>query len=73
MRKILIVGLLSVLLFALCFTAGAEEKKIKAAFVYVAPVGDHGWSYSHDLGRKYIEEKMGVETAYTENVAVVGY
>lgn len=69
MRKILIVGLLSVLLFALCFTAGAEEKKIKAAFVYVAPVGDHGWSYSHDLGRKYIEEKMGVETAYTENVA----
>lgn len=69
MRKILVVGLISVLAFALCFTAGAEEKKMKAAFVYVAPIGDHGWSYSHDIGRKYIEEKMGVETAYTENVA----
>jgi basic membrane protein A and related proteins len=46
----------------------AEEKSLKAAFVYIGPVGDHGWTYAHDLGRRYIEKNLGVETAYTENV-----
>jgi simple sugar transport system substrate-binding protein len=32
-------------------TVGAEDKKIKAGFIYVGPVGDYGWSHAHDLGR----------------------
>ena len=69
MRKLLLLAGIGLLSCALALGASAQEKKLKAAFVYVAPIGDHGWTYAHDLGRKYLEEKMGVETAYTESVA----
>jgi basic membrane protein A len=73
MKKLTVVFtlcLIFVLSFIVCINpVAAEEKKLKAAFVYVDPLGDHGWTYAHDLGRKYIEEKMGVETAYTESVS----
>ncbi len=38
-----------------------------AAFVYVGPTGDLGWTYAHDQGRLALED-MGVETAYVELV-----
>ena len=43
---------------------------LKVGYVYVGPVGDHGWSYAHDLGRKQVDEALGgmVETAFVENV-----
>jgi basic membrane protein A len=68
MKKLLI--LLLVAAFAVASFAGVAlaEEKMKAAFVYVSAVGDHGWSYAHDLGRQYMEEELGLETAYTENV-----
>ena len=25
---------------------------LKVGFVYTGPVGDHGWTYQHDQGRK---------------------
>jgi basic membrane protein A and related proteins len=51
-------------------TVGAEDKKIKAGFIYVGPVGDYGWSHAHDLGRKAAEEKFDwLETVYVESVA----
>ena len=28
--------------------AAAQQKKLKIGFIYVGPVGDHGWSYQHD-------------------------
>lgn len=49
-----------------------EKKEIKAAFVYVSPIGDAGWTYMHDQGRQFIEKKYGIKTAYTENVAEGG-
>ncbi len=30
----------------------AEIDDVTAAFVYVGPVGDAGWSWSHDQGRQ---------------------
>lgn len=49
---------------------GAEDKKIKAGFIYVGPVGDYGWSHAHDLGRKQAEETFDwLETVYVESVA----
>ncbi len=68
MRKFTVFCLVFMLSFTLCLTSFAAEKKYKAAFVYVSPVGDHGWTYAHDLGRQRLEE-MGLETAYTENVS----
>lgn len=43
----------------------------KVGFVYVGPIGDHGWSYQHDVGRKAIEAALGdkVSTTFVENVA----
>ena len=32
------------------------KDKIKIGFIYVGPVGDHGWSYQHDQGRQAIEK-----------------
>ena len=45
----------------------AEAMDLKVAFVYVAPIGDLGWTWAHDQGRLMLEE-MGIETAYIENV-----
>jgi len=51
-------------------TVGAEDKKLKAGFIYVGPVGDYGWSHAHDLGRKAAEEKFDwLETVYVESVS----
>lgn len=49
-------------------TQAAEP--LKVAFVYIGPVGDAGWTYAHDRGRKAVEEKFGdkVKTTYVENV-----
>ncbi|WP_135081602.1 BMP family ABC transporter substrate-binding protein [Terasakiella sp. SH-1] len=43
----------------------------KVGFVYVSPVGDAGYTYQHDLGRKAIEEKFGdrVKVSFVESVA----
>ncbi len=47
-----------------------EEGKFNVAFVYVGPIGDGGWTYAHNEGRLYVEEKLGdrVATAYLESV-----
>jgi basic membrane protein A and related proteins len=55
-------------------TKPAEPTKaagpFKVAFVYVGPVGDHGWSYAHDQGRKAVEKEFGdkVKTSFAEKV-----
>jgi basic membrane lipoprotein Med (substrate-binding protein (PBP1-ABC) superfamily) len=48
----------------------AHAAPLKVAFVYVSPVGDVGWSFSHDLGRKYLEEHSNGEvvTQFVESV-----
>ncbi|KQT85611.1 BMP family ABC transporter substrate-binding protein [Aurantimonas sp. Leaf443] len=48
-----------------------DAKPVKAAFVYVGPVGDFGWTYAHDQGRKFLEKEMAgkVTTSFVENVA----
>jgi basic membrane protein A and related proteins len=42
----------------------------KAAWVYVGPVGDAGWTFAHDLGRKEVEAEFGdkVKTSFVEKV-----
>ena len=43
---------------------------LKVGFVYVGPVGDAGWTFAHELGRKHIEEKFGdkIKTTFVEKV-----
>jgi basic membrane protein A len=48
----------------------AQDAPLKIGFVYVGPIGDAGWTFSHDLGRKAVEEKFGdkIETTFVESV-----
>lgn len=51
-------------------TAPAAEKKLKAGFIYVGPIGDYGWTHAHDQGRLYVDQKFPwLETVYAESVA----
>lgn len=51
-------------------TAPAADK-LKVGFIYVGPVGDHGWTYQHDQGRLALEKTFGdaIETSFVEKVA----
>ena len=47
-----------------------KPEPLKIAFAYVGPVGDGGWSYAHDNGRKALEKEFGdkIETSFVESV-----
>ena len=64
-RKLLVAG--AMLLSALTM---AHAEPVKVGFVYVGPIGDHGWTYRHDIGRQQVEEAFGdkVKTTYVESV-----
>ncbi len=49
---------------------GCDTEPIKAAFVYVGPIGDAGWTKKHDDGRLSLEAALGdcVETSFLESV-----
>ena len=68
MRRIL--GLAATVALALAAGSAGAQQKLKIGFIYVGPVGDHGWSYQHDVGRKAIEKELGsrVETTFVESV-----
>ena len=63
------IALAAVVMFGLTTVAVAEP--VKVGFVYVGPIGDHGWTYRHDIGRLQVEEALGdaVETTYVESVS----
>jgi len=50
--------------------AAFAAEPLKIGFVYVGPVGDHGWTYAHDQGRLMIEKELGdkVKTTFVESV-----
>ena len=69
MKKL--IGMVALAL-AMTFAAGAASAadKLKVGFIYIGPIGDHGWTYAHDQGRLAVEEALGdqVETVYVENI-----
>ena len=48
----------------------AKPEPLKIAFAYVGPVGDGGWTFAHDNGRKALEAEFGdkISTSFVENV-----
>jgi basic membrane protein A and related proteins len=48
----------------------AADEPFKVAYVYVSPIGDAGWTFQHDQGRKEMEKALGgkVVTKYIESV-----
>src|SRR6056300_331476 len=65
-----VLKLLAVLLSVMFFSVAHAGDKIKVGFIYVGPIGEHGWTYRHDIGRLDVEKHFGdkVETVYLENV-----
>ena len=47
-----------------------QSAAFKAAWIYVGPHNDHGWSQAHDKGRQYVQSALGskVQTTYKELV-----
>ncbi|QUH27145.1 BMP family ABC transporter substrate-binding protein [Serpentinicella alkaliphila] len=79
MKKVLSLVLIMVMIAALLITGCTSQKadapkvedkneQIKVGFIYVGPIGDGGWTYAHNEGRKYLEEQLNVETFYKESV-----
>ena len=70
MKKWNVVGMAAVLAIAAITVHAYAADKLKVGFIYVGPIGDFGWTYQHDLGRKAMEKALGdkVETTFLENV-----
>jgi basic membrane protein A and related proteins len=67
-RNLLLVALGAA---ALAAPAAAQTKEpLKIGFVYVSPIGDAGWTFQHDTGRKEMQKALGgkVTTKYIESV-----
>ena len=47
---------------------GEVESEFRAAFILVAPVGDVGLNFQHDLGRQGADVATGIETAFVDSV-----
>jgi len=75
MRKsigsLLLAGALALGTGAVVTAAIAQGAKKKVGFVYVGPIGDHGWSYQHHKGLELLKKELGdkVETTHVENVS----
>lgn len=50
--------------------APPKAEPLKIAFAYVGPVGDGGWTFAHDNGRKALEKEFGdkIVTSFVEKV-----
>ncbi|MYL08853.1 MAG: BMP family ABC transporter substrate-binding protein [Acidimicrobiia bacterium] len=48
-----------------------SDEGFAAAFVFVGPVGDAGWTWAHNEGRRYAEAQTGANTLFVESVPEV--
>src|SRR5664279_80021 len=51
-------------------TVAQTKEPLKIGFVYVSPIGDAGWTFQHDTGRREMEKALAgkVITKYVENI-----
>ena len=68
-RIILAAAAMGIALGGALYGASAQQK-LKVGFIYVGPIGDMGWSYQHEVGRRAIVEqfKDKIDTSFLENV-----
>jgi basic membrane protein A and related proteins len=74
-RRVVVAALLGALAVTALVLAGSTSAQsgadpIKAAWIYVGPTTDGGWTTAHDNGRKYVQKMLGskVKTTYKENI-----
>ena len=73
-----IIAAVIIVLGLLIYIFGIQERpvsdidqKTNVGFVYVGPIGDHGWTWEHNRGLKSVETALGnkVKTNFVENVS----
>jgi len=64
------IGAFAVVLVAATAGSAKHQAAFKAAWIYVGPHNDGGWSQAHDQGRLWVNKKLGskVQTTFKENV-----
>ena len=70
-RRTLVAGAAAASTLPLLGRSAYAQAPLGVGFIYVGPVGDHGWSWTHDQGRKALEKQYGdkIKTSFIENVA----
>jgi len=71
--KALLAAALSAVALGFAAPVAAQAKAgepLKIGYVYVSPIGDAGWTFQHDTGRKEMEKALGAKVAskYIESV-----
>src|SRR4051794_1246308 len=66
------LGALTFVMVTSGWTQSSSSSPYKAAWIYIGPHQDGGWSQAHDQGRLYVQKALGskVQTTYKENIAV---
>jgi basic membrane protein A len=69
---LVIAALAVVLAFGTSPGKAKSSGAFKAAWIYVGPQKDGGWTQAHDDGRQYVQKTLGskVQTTFKENIAV---
>src|SRR5213080_3664827 len=67
---LLALGTLAIVLIGASVGSAKSQAAYKAAWIYVGPHNDGGWSQAHDQGRLYVQKALGskVQTTFKENV-----
>ncbi|MGO4738108.1 BMP family ABC transporter substrate-binding protein [Bosea sp. 2KB_26] len=70
-RRTLVAGGAAASALPLLGRSASAQAPLGVGFIYVGPIGDHGWSWTHDQGRKALEKQYGdkIKTSFIENVA----
>src|SRR4051812_10497817 len=70
MKRIILAAAAMAIVLGGPFYGASAQQKLKVGFIYVGPVGDMGYSYQHDVGRKAAQDefKDKVDTSFLENV-----
>src|SRR6478735_12823242 len=70
MKRILMTAAAVGLALGAALLAANAQQKLKVGFIYVGPVGDMGWTFQHEVGRRAISEqfKDKIDTSFLENV-----
>src|SRR5438093_7351987 len=66
----LALGTSAIVLVGASVGSAKSQAAFKAAWIYVGPHNDGGWSQAHDQGRLYVQQALGsqVETTFKENI-----
>jgi len=47
------------------------EPPVQIGYIYIGPVGDHGWTKAHDDGRAYLESQLGDQVEVNASPSII--